>query len=105
MPGNLISSATSLSMTPALASFTGVASFTALAEAGDLQPAHHPHHPPHGLLRLFVDAPRGSGDRSHDEVLEHLDVLGIDDLAGDVQGNEVLLAVHHGRHHPAPCRS
>src|SRR5581483_7644804 len=68
------------------------------AEAGDLESGRDlAHLGLHHLLRL-AERLVGGG---HHQVLEHLRVLGVDDLAIDLDRHQLLLAVGHRRHHPA----
>src|SRR6185295_8275010 len=74
--------------------------FLSWAQTGDLEPGRDlAHLALHHLLRL---AQRLVAGREH-EILEHLRVLGVDDLAVDLDGHDLLLAVRHHRDH-APAR-
>src|SRR5690349_5163062 len=72
--------------------------FLSWAEAGDLEPGGDlAHLALHHLLRL---AQRLVGGGQH-QVLEHLRVLGVDDLAVDLDRHDLLFAVGHHRDHAA----
>src|SRR6266850_4330315 len=74
--------------------------FLSWAKTGDLEPGRDlAHLALHHLLRL---AQRLVAGREH-KILEHLRVLGVDDLAVDLDRDDLLLAVRHHRDH-APAR-
>src|ERR1051325_924523 len=65
-------------------------------QSGNLHPSGHRSQL---ILHRFIDLARGLVDRGHDEVLQHLHVVGIDGVLLDDDAEEVLRAVHGGLDH------
>src|SRR5262249_60837278 len=98
MPGRRPSSSTKLCTGPSYGEANGSRLTERAAEAAEIEAAGDGAHP---LGLQLLSAPQPVTHGCDDEVLEHLDVVRIDDIARDRHRLELTGARHHRRDLPA----